>query len=516
MLKRAHISMHSLPSVTLIIVDCVDYKRAKKAFFHCLTQFNFGSAKFLTDTDDPDNEHIVKIPKISNKRDYSKFIILELDKYFDTPHVLLIQYDGFILNPSLWSSSFLEYDYIGAPWPRKLLYPNMPENFNVGNGGFSLRSKRLCTLLSKATGDTHPEDVIICQYLRPKLETLGIKFAPLEVAAKFSIKNRIEGLDQTRTFGQHGRNILSITETRNDPVCYHVNTYALGDALAAAPVVKWAIDTYHTESDYKVTVSERYKDFFSFVPTDNLMFIEQGQIKFEKGYVVRRLNNLSTDRPKLTPSKMSLSDYAAISLLSSLLKENEYEYLKLEAADISKFEGIDFSVGILIISHYGNPNRCMPPEEIIKLAKMLENRGLLPIFIGHKGFVEIPEGLGVDLREKTSLRELTTIMSRAMAVVGVDNGLLHLAGTTNVTIVGGYTNVWSGHRIPKRSKGLTLTLDSSTTCASCSSFWMKDTHNFGICYYGTNACSNTMTAERFFKTLSHLENFNEIYICSTK
>ena len=34
-------------------------------------------------------------------------------------------------------SPFLEYDYVGAPWP-----PNQDDNsYGVGNGGFSLRSK---------------------------------------------------------------------------------------------------------------------------------------------------------------------------------------------------------------------------------------------------------------------------------------------------------------------------------------------------------------------------------------
>ena len=33
-----------------------------------------------------------------------------------TPHVLLIQWDGFVVNPSAWSDEFLDFDYVGARW----------------------------------------------------------------------------------------------------------------------------------------------------------------------------------------------------------------------------------------------------------------------------------------------------------------------------------------------------------------------------------------------------------------
>lgn len=43
-------------------------------------------------------------------------MIKELNKYIETDYVLIVQYDGFILNPKAWMDEFLEYDYIGAPW----------------------------------------------------------------------------------------------------------------------------------------------------------------------------------------------------------------------------------------------------------------------------------------------------------------------------------------------------------------------------------------------------------------
>src|ERR1700722_12124880 len=56
-----------------------------------------------------------------------------------TSHCLTIQYDGFVLDSDMWRAEFLDYDYIGAPWPHR--------GYAVGNGGFSLRSVEMMRYL---------------------------------------------------------------------------------------------------------------------------------------------------------------------------------------------------------------------------------------------------------------------------------------------------------------------------------------------------------------------------------
>ena len=77
---------------------------------------------------------------------------------------------------------FLAWDYIGAPW----VYKNRPSE--VGNGGFSLRSRALLQATMSLPWDGHePEDAAICRTMRPQLESqFGLKFAPLNLAARFS------------------------------------------------------------------------------------------------------------------------------------------------------------------------------------------------------------------------------------------------------------------------------------------------------------------------------------------
>ncbi|MFZ6848348.1 DUF5672 family protein [Undibacterium sp. RuRC25W] len=72
----------------------------------------------------------------------------------------------------------------------------------VGNGGFSLRSKKLQTYLKNSTSEiTENEDVIICQLRRSELEKQGFKYAPLDIATKFSWE---WAGNPGRAFGQHG------------------------------------------------------------------------------------------------------------------------------------------------------------------------------------------------------------------------------------------------------------------------------------------------------------------------
>jgi hypothetical protein len=95
---------------------------------------------------------------------------------------------------SKWHDFFLVNDYIGATWPWR------PHGQNVGNGGFSLRSRQLLDALRDNEIQGEIEDTVICQDYRQLLEAKGIKFAPTELANKFSIEHRYI----QPTFGFHG------------------------------------------------------------------------------------------------------------------------------------------------------------------------------------------------------------------------------------------------------------------------------------------------------------------------
>jgi hypothetical protein len=208
-----------LPDVTLIAVSSVELDETLLALSISSNEIEFGEIQFLTsESIAPTNPKIkaVLIPKL-DFLGYSKFILQDLYRYVQTSHCLVIQADGFVLNPDRWQPKFLEYDYIGAPWPEKLtLHPtqqilDMKQN-QVGNGGFSLRSKKLLEETAKVDFDSLAfpslsEDLIIGHFLLDQMLGAGIKFPSPELAAQFSVESpeAAFGQNPSTSFGFHGK-----------------------------------------------------------------------------------------------------------------------------------------------------------------------------------------------------------------------------------------------------------------------------------------------------------------------
>ena len=186
--------------VTLIGVDCVDIARLQAAADICEKELSFGSVKLLSSisSDDP---RVIAISPIRSTKEYSEFCIKQMATYIDTRFAIVFQYDGFILNPAAWDDDFLNYDYIGAPWYHL-------RALRVGNGGFSLRSKRLldfvATQYHTIGGTLDPEDVWLSETARPTLEKAGMTFAPEDVAARFSKEGNHHSVVWHGEFGFHG------------------------------------------------------------------------------------------------------------------------------------------------------------------------------------------------------------------------------------------------------------------------------------------------------------------------
>lgn len=299
-----------------------------------------------------------------------------------------------------------------------------------------------------------------------------------------------------------------------DPVCYSVNSTALGDVIAAIPVIKFAIETYHQECDYRVIGSRHFRELFTFVPASKFLELEDTTWKFAKTYSLRRLNDVGQKTGnlcRLTASKMTLSHYASIGLLGKLLTRDQYNYLSVPQVDVSNF-GVDFTKAVILVVSYRDINRSIPNEELLRLAEYIHEQGLIPVYVGRtvdgawktrppvSPFV--PPSYGVDLRNKTSILELASMMSKAVAVCGVDSGPIHLAGTTPVTIIAGYTNVDWRYRVPIRRQGRTIVIEPDPMdCRYCSSRWLKDFYNFCNCYYDHNNCVKTLKAEKYINAL---------------
>lgn len=190
--------MPRLSDITLCAVDSVTPQLAGAALDRCLQQCDFGEALLFSDQAAPTQARWTSIAALRSIGDYNAFMLRQLLEHVRTPYVLVVQWDGFVVEPSAWRPEFLQYDYIGARWPWH------PAGSDMGNGGFSLRSRRLLEALA-SPGFQHgdaPEDELICRHNRPYLEQAhGIRFAPTEVADRFAYER---GEPQRPTFGFHG------------------------------------------------------------------------------------------------------------------------------------------------------------------------------------------------------------------------------------------------------------------------------------------------------------------------
>ena len=175
-----------LDNVTICAIDSKQPDMAKQAIKRSKRAIKFGGELFI--------DHM----SINSREAYGKFVLQELHKYITTDFVLIVQWDGWVINPSAWKPEFLDYDYIGAVWHWH------PEGLRVGNGGFSLRSKKLLELTAQPGFHYKDknEDELVCHVNRDFLVSNGIKFAPEELARHFSYEMELSNL---QTFGFHGQ-----------------------------------------------------------------------------------------------------------------------------------------------------------------------------------------------------------------------------------------------------------------------------------------------------------------------
>ncbi|MDA3925090.1 MAG: DUF5672 family protein [Kiritimatiellae bacterium] len=157
--------------------------------------------------------------------------IANLHTYFKTKYCLIVQNDGFPVRSGL--EFFMDrVDYVGAPWPDKsddwITKILLSSKTKVGNGGFSLRSHRLCVEASRLYKRKYKiipfcyltvDDIFYCRVL-PTYESKIRKemvFGDLDLASSFSVEYNRElfcVLDSS-PLGFHGENGFSQVRGRH-------------------------------------------------------------------------------------------------------------------------------------------------------------------------------------------------------------------------------------------------------------------------------------------------------------
>jgi hypothetical protein len=236
----------NLDNVTLLCVDgskniTQSVLNIYKALCVSADNIKFNSVKYIGHNNVVDRNDIefIQTPAFTYS-EYSDFMLRKLNTCIDTNFMINVQDDGFIINPQLWTDEFLEYDYIGAPWSYDLHFgPNSVHYLGdgakwvhdrvrakkkkdvnlVGNGGFSLRSRKLLQETARCPFENYSldrsvipgDDAYICSNYYEYFVSRGIKFAPVELASRFSLNIDMysDPMEMSKqVFGFHGHKTM--------------------------------------------------------------------------------------------------------------------------------------------------------------------------------------------------------------------------------------------------------------------------------------------------------------------
>lgn len=218
---KTKIEKLQLPQVTLVAMTSVNVKATIHAMEYSMRGIDFGDAVLITHKKPfglPQTIRYSHTSKLTNIDDFNYKMVYELGDHIKTDYALIVHADGFVVHPEMWRDEFLDYDYIGAPWPLPkegdtTTYRDIYGNIcRVGNSA-GIRSKRLMDFPKKANVPWEGEyaygkmwfyeDGFICCKIRHLLEAEGMRIAPLEVAKYYSHEQMIPEVQGITPFAFH-------------------------------------------------------------------------------------------------------------------------------------------------------------------------------------------------------------------------------------------------------------------------------------------------------------------------
>lgn len=205
-----------------------------------------------------------------------------------------------------------------------------------------------------------------------------------------------------------------------------------------------------------------------------------------------------------TPGRISLVDDGLLTICDTLTTINnkpvDRSYITIDAGLAPMITPRGPLVAITLDSRV--PVRELPVDTAKEVLAYLHSKNYETVLIGVPSQAELEATY--DLRGKTTLLEAQAVLNTCTALIGVDNGVMHLAGTckTPPQIVAGYTTVAPQYREINKNgiKYVAATVTPPDTeedqfCQSKHNFLFD--HDFRECLYGDYRLTSFMTGDRF-------------------
>lgn len=292
----------------------------------------------------------------------------------------------------------------------------------------------------------------------------------------------------------------------------------LGDAIARLPAIKY-INDKHPHITPIFWVHDYLEEFIKHVFQGSRVIVKPFKdIKDILPYKARcfsihKYSNLGSH----------LTDHAFHVIVNKDVDLIDKNYLKpnFDSINIDEF---NLPTNYVVMSTgFTAPVREFLPNYINLVNEYILEKGYNLVFLGQKvtktGVThdikgkfneEIDYDLGINLIDRTDLLQASKIIQNATAIVGLDNGLLHLAGCTDTAIVGGFTSVEPKYRMPYRHNVLgwnyyPVVPKESLTCRFCqSNMTFTYDNDFKLCYYKDYECVKQLDANAYIKELEKI------------
>ena len=317
-------------------------------------------------------------------------------------------------------------------------------------------------------------------------------------------------------------------------------TGALGDTCATFPTLKLLADRGHIE---KMFVDDRYWDLYRLIfPAEIMVRLKEATTIIPREKITPDIPEsvinprtgdaqflnypclpgipviMTMDPTRLSPIHAHLVDSFSATIANCILKEEEKDYPYIDEAylDVNPVK-----VPKYVVISYGSTteHRKMLPEVFWELKEYFLARDYDVVLLGKRdhelavGGIELTrpkfddldkEGC-LDLIDKTSITESLSVLHNADLILGVDGGLIHLAGMTDTPIVAGFTTVDPYYRVIYRHgvRGWKFyPVEPDSECRYCqTSTFCSFGIQFHICNTRTKECMLSLTADKWIRQI---------------
>lgn len=225
--------------------------------------------------------------------------------------------------------------------------------------------------------------------------------------------------------------------------------------------------------------------------------------------------------------------------LAAHMTEHAFEVLCYTQPSDADKNYINFDVSDIDVSKFNLPEKyvVIPPcftsktrvflgSHINKIVEHCKSKGYSTVFLGNSKTEtggpstiyadidpEVDLNAGINLIGATSILEASRILKESACVIGLDNGLLHLAAAVSddTKIVYGFTTVKPEHRLPFR-KGIkgygcypVVINTQQLQCVGCqSNFNYSYGVSFTNCFYDDYKCLELLSADLYIQQIDKI------------